>query len=100
MAENDSVATAAAFVSALVARLVPFMMNGKNVPTARLMNSTTLEVTRVTCQEYVKATMMAAMIQAPNSRNVPSFSEIPTCKVLASLVIVPAAAPGGIMSMT
>lgn len=39
-------------------------------------------------------------MQDANSTNVPSFSDIPICRTLASLVMVPAAAPGGIESRT
>jgi hypothetical protein len=100
MAENDSVATAAALVSALAERCVPLIMKAKRIPIVKPMNTTTLAVTKVTRQEDANATAMAATIQAANSRNVPSFSEIPTCRVLAVLVIVPAADPGAIESRT
>jgi len=53
------------------------------------------DVTRVSDQLYVKATTMAPIKQAVNSIRIPSFSDMPTCKVLAAAVIVPAALPGG-----
>lgn len=99
-ADNDSAATEAAFVSALVARRVPLMMNGRTIPAANPIKNIPLTVSKVTRQECVKATIIAAIMQVANSIKVPSISEIPTCNVLAVLVIVPAAAPEGIESRT
>lgn len=89
-----------AFTILMAERFVPLMMKGKRILIVKPMSTTTLAVTKVTRQEDVNATAMAATIQAANSRNVPSFSEIPTCRVLAVLVIVPAADPGAIESRT
>jgi len=58
------------------------------------------DVTRVSSQLYVKATMMAVMMRDVNSTKMPSFSEMPSWSTLAVLVMVPAAAPDGIESRT
>lgn len=47
-----------------------------------------------------KPTTMAEIMVAVYSTKVPSFSDIPSCKVLAVVVMVPAAAPGAIESRT
>lgn len=76
------------------------MIKGRIVPTARAMKRMTEEVTRVRDQLWVKATIIAATMVALNSTNVPSFSDIPSCRVLAVVVMVAAAAPDGIESRT
>lgn len=60
----------------------------------------TVEVIRVSSQDQVIATINAVTINDVNSKKVPSFSEMPSCSVLAVLVIVPAADPEGIESST
>ncbi len=44
--------------------------------------------------------IVAAIMVDVYSIRVPSFSEIPNCKVFAVVVMVPAAEPGGIESRT
>lgn len=100
MAEKDSLAMEDDLVSALVALLVPLTIKGRRIPTVMEMKRMTEHVTSVRDQLYVKAMTVAVMIVAVNSRKVPSFSEMPSCMVLAVVVIVPAAAPGGMESST
>jgi hypothetical protein len=62
------------------------------------MNNKRELVTRVSDQEYVKATIIAVIIKAVNWRNIPSFSEIPIWSTLAVLVNVFDAWPLGSVS--
>jgi hypothetical protein len=100
MDEKVSLAMEVDFVSAWVNLLVPLRMNGSNTLSTKLMNRRTELVTRAWDQLYLKAMIVAAMIVDVYSIMVPSFSEMPNCKVLAVVVMVPAAEPGGIESRT
>lgn len=70
------------------------------IPMTNPRNKITVEVIRVSSQDQVIATINAVIINDVNSKNVPSFSDMPSCSVLAVLVIVPAAEPEGIESNT
>lgn len=78
----------------------PLMMKGIRMLMTSSMKRTTDAVTSVSNQFHVKATTRAATIVALYSINVASFSEIPSCRVLAVAVMVPVAYPGGIESRT
>ena len=62
------------------------------------INTSTEDVTRVSDQLYVKAMMMAANINAVNCSIIPSFSDMPICRVLAVFVNVFEAWPLGRVS--
>ena len=62
------------------------------------INTSTEGVTRVSDQLYVKAMMMAANIKAVNCSIIPSFSDMPICRVLAVFVNVFEAWPLGRVS--
>jgi hypothetical protein len=57
-------------------------------------------VTRASNQLYEKAMTIDAIIIAVNSIRMPTFSEMPSCSVLAVVVSVVAAEPDGIESRT
>ena len=76
------------------------MMKGRKMLTTTAKNTMTLDVTKLNSQDHVKAMTREEMIMALYSRRVPSFSEMPSCNVLAVLVMVPAADPDGIESNT
>jgi hypothetical protein len=63
-------------------------MRGRRAPTARRMKKMPEEVTSVSSQLHVKATITAAMMSEVNSTNTPSFSEMPSCRTLLVDVIV------------
>ncbi len=100
MVPKASVATEVPLPSALVSLDCPLMMKGRRMEMTREMKRMTDAVTSVRDQLYVKATMIAATMVDKNSRKVPSFSDIPSCKVLAVEVMVLAAVPEGIESST
>lgn len=68
------------------------------IDTARSMKTTPENVTRVSSQLHVKETMMEAIIKELYSTKTPSFSEIPSWRILLVEVMVPTAYPGGKIS--
>jgi len=68
--------------------LVHLTTIGIVIPYTRPMKSRRELVTRVSAQEYVKATMMAVIISDVNWRKIPSFSPMPTWRTLAVFVRV------------
>jgi len=76
------------------------MMIGSRTASDRVMKRRSDDVTRVRDQLNVNAMMTAAMMVALNWINVPSCSEMPSWRVLAVEVIVPAAVPPGMESRT
>lgn len=79
---------------------VDLMMKGSRMLTTIRMNRIMEAVTRVSAQLYVKAMIIAATMVALNSMKVPSFSEMPSWRVFAASVMVPAADPGAMESRT
>lgn len=68
--------------------------------TLSTIKTTAVNVTRDSCQLYMKATIMEAIIVALNSTKTPNRSEIPICRVLLTVVMVVVAYPEGIESRT
>lgn len=69
-------------------RAWPLTINGSNKLTVMRMNRITDDVTRVSSQLYVNATIMAAIMVALYSTKTPSFSDMPSCSVLLVVVMV------------
>lgn len=64
---------------------------GRNVPKTRKRYRMIEDVTRVRDQFLTNATIIAATIVELYSTNVPSFSDMPSCRTLAVEVMVPVA---------
>jgi hypothetical protein len=77
-----------AFSSACSTSFVHLTTMGMVIPYTMPINSNRELVTKVRDQEYVKATMIAAIMSDVNWRKVPSFSEMPIWSTLAVLVRV------------
>jgi hypothetical protein len=88
MDPSTSPAMEDAFSSACSTSFVHLTTMGIVIPYTIPMNTRMELVTKVSDQEYVKATMTAAIMSDVNWMKVPSFSEMPIWSTLAVLVRV------------
>lgn len=76
------------------------MIKGSSVPKVNMMNKIADEVTRERTQLFVKAMISAEIRVALYSTSTPSFSLIPSWRVLLEEVMVDVAKPEGMESKT
>lgn len=98
MAPRDSLATAAAWVLACSTFFCIFIQTGVKIEKKMIIKSINEHATKVSCQEYLNAMTKALINKAVNCKNLESLSDTPICNVLAELVMVDAAWPGGNLS--